>query len=409
MANSLSQVGGPAVAPPGANRSQRQIPFRRATTGRTTQIQNSVGTNVGTPTNSFDVVIEGSGFMYGIDLWHRVTCAGNAAAVAWFEDAPWSTFTSIVLRDVNGELVNLPGFSLRIADLYGGYVVNNAWDNYITPPQGTTTVFDRASTRSRDPLVAYMSEAVGPGDGGSYGMHLYVPVALNRRNLWGLLGNQDRAQKYSLRTDLGSAAAAATGPIYTTAPTTQGTYVLQRHYENYAVPAPTDANGNSQQQIPDKFGIVNFLTQSVNPSVPAAGATINHYLARLGNTIRFMALVLRSAGTRAAAEVAANRPTRIQFNLGDTPLFVETPEFRRKTMFDRYGFDAPQGVYVYDAITDFDGQRASGELGDDYLWTSGLVNAQFAISYPAAGWGAGSSLTVVTGDALIPPSVDIYA
>lgn len=397
----LSQVGGPAVAPPAANRGERVIPFRRATTFRTTQVTSSTGTNVGTPTNTFDVIIEGSGFMYAIDLQFQVVTSGNAAAVAFGEDAPWSSFSNNVFRDVNGELVNVPGFSLRVANLYGGWrTTPSEWDNYTVPPV-------TASVLTKDSSIAQLVSGSG-ATGGSYNFHLYVPVGLNRRSLWGILGNQDRAQKYSLRTDLNSAAATASGPtsIYTTAPTTQGTYTLTRMYENYAVPGPSDANGHQQQQVPDKFGILNFITQSVNPTVPSGGATVNHYLARLGNTIRFMALILRSNGTRATAET--NAPSRIQFNLGDTPIFVETPGYRRLLMYERFGFDAPQGVYAYDTITDFFA-LAGYELGDDYFWTSGLVNAQFQIAYPAGFGSTNNSLTVVTGDMLVPPTVDIYS
>lgn len=398
--NTLSQVGGPAIAPPGANRDAKYIPFRRATTFRTAKLPGSAYTNVATPTNSFDVVVEGSGFIYAIDLQTQVTTAGNAAGVAYFEDAPWSTFTSVVFRDVNGELVNLPGFSLRVANLYGGWSQFTAWDNFTIPPV-------TASATSKDIQIAQLVSGAG-ATGGSYNFHLYVPVGLNRRSLWGLLGNQDRAQKYSLRTDLGSAAAAATGPIYTTAPTTQGTGLISRIYENYAVPAPQDANGHQQQQIPDKFGIVNFLTQSINPTPPVGGSTVNHFLPRLGNTIRFFSLILRSNAARATAETAANVPTQIQFNLGDTPIFVETPAYRRNLMLLRYGFDAPQGVYTYDAITDFSGD-AGYELGDDYFWTAGLVNAQFAIAYPAGFGATANSLTIVTGDMLVPQNIDLYA
>jgi hypothetical protein len=321
--------------------------------------------------------------------------------VAYGEDAPWSSLSSVVFRDVNGELVNLSGFNLRLANLYGGWrTTPSEWDNYTIPPV-------TASAQSKDQYVASLVSGTG-ATGGSYRMHLYVPIGLNRRSLWGILGNQDRAQKYSLRTDTNSAAATASGPtsIYTTAPTTQGTFVLNRMYENYAVPAPSDANNHKQQQIPDKFGIINFLTQAVNPSAPNGGSMVNHYLPRLGNTIRFITLVLRSNGTRATAET--NAPTRIQFNLGDTPIFVETPQYRRLLMWERYGFDAPQGVYNFDAITDFN-WSAGYELGDDYFWTSGLVNAQFMISYPSGFGSTNNTLTVVTGDMLVPPSVDIYA
>jgi hypothetical protein len=401
VANSLQQVGGPAIAPPGANRQQSVIPFRRATTGRTQQLQSSAFTNVATPINAFDVTIEGSGFMYGIDLDTQVTTAANAAAVTYFEDAPWSTYSAIVLRDVNGELVNLPGISLRMANVASNHAPDFSWNNYPAPPVAATNVV------TPDISVAQLSAAVGPGIGGSYRMHLQVPVGLNRRNLWGILGNQDRAQKYSLRTDLGSAAAAAAGPIYTVAPTTQGTGTITRTYENYAVPGPTDANGNKQQQLPPQHGIVNFWTQSVNPSAPQASSTINHYLPRLGNTIRHLILVYRTGAVatgRAAAELLL--PSRIQFNLGDTPIFVETPAYRRNLMELRFGQAAFQGCFVYDFATDFT-VDSGAELGDDYLWTSGLVNAQFQIAYPAG--VATASLTVITGDSLIPPNVDIYA
>jgi hypothetical protein len=397
VVSSLQQVGGPAIAPPSANRAQSQIPFRQATTGRTTQLQTSTYTNVGTPTNSFDVVIEGSGFIYGIDLENIVTTSANAAATAYHEDAPWGTYTNIVFRDVNGELFNLTGFSARCANLYGAYTGRSAavaWNNYTDPPTAATT---------GDPNVAQLVSGAG-GTGGSMHSHLEIPVGANRRSLWGILANQDRAQKYSLRTDLGSAAAAATGPIYTTAPTTQGTGIINRIYENYAVPGPQDANGSKQQQLPPQHGIVNFWTQSVNPSAPAASSTVNHYLARLGNTIRSIILIYRS-GTSSRLTAEGLLPSRIQFNLGDTPLFVETPGYRRQEMLKRFGFDAPQGVFAYDFLTDFD-LGAGAELGDDYLWTSGLVNAQFAISWPSG--VATASLTVVTGDSLIPPNVNIY-
>jgi hypothetical protein len=399
--NSLAQVGGPAIAPPGGNRTEKSIPFRRATTFRTTRVVSSAGTNVGTAAGSFDVVIEGSGFIYAIDLETVITTAGNGAAVAYGEDAPWSFIGSVVFRDVNGELVNLSGFNLRLANIYGGWrSTPTEFNNYAIPPVAASYV-------SADPQVGFLTNGAG-ATGGSTRFHLYVPIGLNRRSLWGVLGNQDRAQKYSLRTDTVSAAALASGPLsfYTTAPTTQGTYVINRMYENYAVPAPSDANGHKQQQIPDKFGIINFLTQSVNPSVPVGGSTINHYLPRLGNTIRFLTLVARSNGTRATAET--NIPTQLQFNLGDTPIFVETSAYRRFLMFERYGMDAPQGVFTFDAITDFN-WSAGYELGDDYFWTSGLVNAQFLVTYPAGFGSTANSLTVVTGDMLVPPSVDIYA
>jgi hypothetical protein len=380
-------VGGPVtqVQEPSPGSS---IPFRRATTFRVAQLQ-TTSQLITAGAQQVDVVIEGSGFVYGIDLHIFATTAGNSAATAFAEDAPWSAIDTVVFRDVNGELINLSGYHLRLMNLYAGYVT---WKD--APVRAETAP-------SADTGDIYNAVTGAAATGGSFRFHLFVPVGLNRRDLRAILGNQDRANKYSLRTDF-----AASASIYTTAPTTLPTQSLERYYENYAVPAPRNANGAPQEQLPPDFGIFHYLTQSVSPSAPQGGATINHYLARLGNTVRLLVLVLRANGSRATAEL--NAPTRIQFNVGDTPLFVETAPYRRMLMWRRYGFDAPNGVFVYDFLTDIIA-IAGSEIGDDYLFTNGLVNAQFQITYPAGFGSTNNSLTVLTDDLVIPPNVDIYA
>jgi hypothetical protein len=77
-------------------------------------------------------------------------------------------------------------------------------------------------------------------------------------------------------------------------------------------------------------------------------------------------------------------------------------------MFDRYGFDAPDGVLVFDFMTDMIG-HAGDELGSDYLFTNGLVNAQFQITYPTGFGSTNNSLVTITDDLQIPPDVDIYS
>lgn len=382
-------VGGPVTqvqeATPGST-----IPFRRATTFRVAQLQTTSQLITGA-TVQVDVVIEGSGYIYGIDLHINATTAGNAAAVAFAEDAPWNASDTIVLRDVNGELINLTGYHKRLLDLYGGYVKFKD-----APVRGETAP-------SADTANIFNVVTGGGGTGGSFRQHLFVPCGLNRRDLRGILGNQDRAQKYSLRSDV-----AASTAIYTTAPTTLPTINIERHYENYAVPSATNANGAPQEQYPPDFGILHYQTQSVNPNAPVGAATINHFLSRIGNTVRLLVVVLRSGvGTTPRNTAEGTLPSRIQFNLGDTPIFVESAAYRRMLMFRRYGFDAPLGVFVYDFMTDII-SIAGDELGDDYLFTNGLVNAQFQVAYPA-GYAAGSTFTVLTDDLVIPATVDIYA
>lgn len=372
-------VGGPNVPQTEANPPGGTIPFRRGTTGRVSQLPATGPVALTANQQQISVVVDGSGYIYGVDLDVQAVSAGNAANVVFNEDAPWNALATTNFGDVNGTLIDLDGFSLYLANKYGGWT-------YINPATSADTNI-------------YQLQSGNGAAGGSFRFHLFAPIALNRRSLIGLVANQDRAQKYNLRSDLNTLAS-----IYSTQPTVAPNVTIRRHYDNYAVPAIQNPNGAGQQQKPPKFGVLHYLTQSVNATAPAAGAQ-NHYLPRLGNTLRLIILVIRSNSLRATAE--STPPTQIQFLLGDTPIFVENPAYRRRLMFDRYGFDAPAGVYVYDWITDVV-KAAGDEMGEDYQYTNGLVNAQFVITYPAGFNATGSSLTIITDDLVIPADVDIY-
>lgn len=374
-------VGAPAIIGQSIDMQQQGgIPFRRATVPRTDKLQVITGT-VSAAIQRFDQSVDGSGYLAAIDIDVQVVTAGNAAAVAFNEDGPYNFLSSVVLRDVNGELINVSGYNLYIANLYFGYTPSNQ------------------RIASTDTNVYQLVTGAG-ATGGSFRFHLYAPAIINRRNLLGLVGNQDRAQRYSLRTDLDT-----TATVYSVAPTAAGTYTITKTYENYAVPPAVNQFNVPQAQFPDAFGALHFITQTVSESLPVGGSTVNHYLKRVGNTIRAIALVLRSTGgSRATAE--ATLPTGIQLKIGDTTIFNESAAYRRRVMYDRYGFDAPAGVLVYDWITDVL-MRAGSEFGDDWIWSQSVVNFQFLISYPA-GYGAGSSLTFVTDDLIIPPNIDPY-
>lgn len=328
-------------------------------------------------------VVTGTGYMYGLDIEVDLLTAGNAAAVAWHEDAPWNAISSVVLGDVNGELVNVQGIHLYFQNLYGGAALADDADST------DTTVFEQVT-------------GVGAGVGGSAHFHLIAPCGLDHRRLMAIVGNQDRAQSYTIRSNVN-----ASGSVYTTPPTTLPDVTIQRTYHNYAVPAAANAQGVAQQQTPDHFGVLHYVTQTVAPAPPVANSTQNHFLPRIGNTLRLIILVFRDGnGAAARADAEANLPTLFQFLIGDTPLFTETAGARRKIMRDRYGFDAPNGVFAYDWITDLV-QRAGAEMGDDYLFTNGLTNAQFQVTY-GAGWAANSSLTIITDDIIIPAGMNIY-
>ena len=354
------------------------VPFRRATLRKTEQGSSLTGT-IAANSIPLNDVLEGTGFLESVDLFVDAVTAGNAAAVAYAADAPWSALSSVVFKDVGPDLINVSGYALFLANLYGGYGLRN-------PALSTDTNI-------------YQLISGGGATGGSFRYHLRLPLAINDRSLIGLLGNQDRAVKYETRTDLASSAS-----IYTTAPTNPATFQVRKFLQFATVPSPLSADRKPQEQIPPYYGVIHLLNELRSEAAPVSNSTVNHFLRSIGNTIRYIVLVLRdSTGARSDAML----PSRITFRVGSEPVFSETGAHRRKLMYDRYGFDAPAGVLVYDFIRDFT-TNAGFELGDDWLNTQAVANAQFEVSYPTFASTPGT-LNVITDSLVIPSGLDINA
>lgn len=381
------QQGGPNV-PQAASKPQSNqvIPFRRATTARKSLIPQIGPAVLTAATQPFETQVTGVGYMSSIDLEVIVSGSSSSGAGSGFtEDAPWDALGSIVLHDVNGDLVNLSqGFELKLFADYGRYQQ--------FPQQSSTDTVN---------VFQQSSSACGAGQG-NFHFHLPIAVAINRRDLYGIVGNQDRAEVYLLRDDI-----APLATVYTTAGniTTTGTMTINRIYRNFSVPGPVNANGARQAQEPDKFGILHFQTRSVNPTIPATGSTVDHPLQRLGGTIRVLIGVWRFAASRSSVE--ANAPTRLSLFFGDQIIYTTTWAEQKQEMWSRYGFDAPNGVLAFDTLSDFLGNEAGGEVGNDYWWTHGLSQATLEMTY-AAFTGAGS-LVVLTDDLQVPDNIDIFS
>lgn len=354
------------------------VPFRAATIERVEMLpllQQQIA--AGAVNLSRD--IEGNGFIYGLSLNVEALTAANAANVAYAEDGPWSALDAMSLRDVGGELVSLSsGWEAMLAQLIDKQYSNND---------------SGASTNT-----ALFQALTGAGaTGGSFNFWLKLRLGINRRDLLGIVGNQDRAQKYSLRHDVAASAA-----IYATAPTALPVLNIQRYYESYSVPNQVAPNGAPQAALPDSYGTIHSLTSTVSETSPQPGVQ-QHYLRRLNTTIRWIALVFRAgagATPRATADaaMAAWPGANITLKMGSDVQFQETYNYRRMIMWDRFGFELPAGVLVYDAIHDF-ANDAGSEMGDDYWHTQGLNNASFTINYPAAyGASAANKLVIITDD-----------
>ncbi len=361
------------------------IPFRLATLHRK-DIIDQAAIIPGATEFTYDRVLPGTGYMADIDLFCSLTSAGNGAGVTVPEDSAYNALSSVILSDVTGQIINMDGWGLKWLGRYGG------WEPFST-------------AASADAVYVEQAPVAGAGaTGGSFLFHTHVPEILNRRDLVGLLGNQDRSQQYTLRTNVNTAA-----NIYTVAPTNVATQALNivRNYHSYAVPNATNDSGQAQQVLPPTYGTISYLTRSTSPSPPTGGGQVNHYLSRVGNAIRVLMLVWRLNGSRTNANPVAAFPSNLQVKIGDQVIYNEGPATRRRDMWERYGFDAPLGTLVYENIQDF-GQVAGSELYHDWWWTENVVQAQINATYPAGMGAVNNSLVVYTSDVIVPPGVNIY-
>jgi hypothetical protein len=299
--------------------------------------------------------------------------------VAFAADGPFSALQNIALKAVGPDLITLSGYSAYLWNRYGGF-------GLIDPATSTDTNI-------------YSVTAGTGATGGSFNFRLRVPVAINHRNLIGLLGNQDAATKYQLATDVSPLSA-----IYTVNPTNAPTLTITRDLGFCTVPAAVDAMGKAQQQVPPTYGVLHMANELRSEAQPSSGATVNHFVRSLGNVIREFILVFRdSTGARSDALL----PNRLTFRVGaDVKLSVSSGDLRW-LMRHHYGVDAPAGVLVIDFISDF-GREAGLELGDDWFDSSNVPNAQFECVYPTFANTPGT-LTVITDQLVIPAGMNVRA
>lgn len=342
----------------------------------------------------------GTGFMRSLILSVVCTTASNSANTTGAEGFPYDSVGQVVLHDTNGDLVNLSrGSHWRFLDLYFGM------NRY--PASGdaaaSATLATPLSYNSTDGSNSIFQATFGTGgSGGSFTFWLELPVAINDRDLRCLVGNQDQAQTYDFRANVG-----ASGVVYATAPSTLGTVVQTLFYMSRTVPSMYNPDGSQNQPTPNTYGMLRYWMESTDPQLPSPGQVV-HRMQRLGQTMRGFCLVFRQgSGTAGRANAEGAMPTSLQIKIGDQTLFTESYQARRYLMRRRYGFDAPDGVLCYDNIHDFQGQLSGGEFGDDWTYTQDITQYQVIATYPS-GFTANAAnlLTYLTDDMSIPAGID---
>jgi hypothetical protein len=237
---------------------------------------------------------------------------------------------------------------------------------------------------------------------GHFKFVLYIPMEFGRDGM-GALPNQDASAKYKVQVTVASGVAAATGPVYTTAPTAYPTLSIQLEALMYQQPPAADMFGNVNTTVPPSVGTLQYWSRQ---NFTALSGTVTPQFSRVGNLIRNHILIFRDTtnGTRATAETSDMPPT-IQFQWdAATRYFGNLATLRAlfRVAYDPVAnYDPPNGVVLFPNTLDPD-QLALSEYADQWMGTTGATRLQLLMT-PAAS----CSMLVLTND-VVPASPQVY-
>ena len=252
-----------------------------------------------------------SGFLRRIRLSVVGTTAGNAAAVAFNADGPFNVLQQVFMNQPNGNslIQTIDGFDLYVLNKYFALGVDKS-----------------------DPLAdPGFSVVTGAGaTGGSFAFNLFVPCEVDPRDGLGALTNMAANQSYLLQAQL-----ATTAQLYTTAPTNPPVVSVTATMEYYSAPAAATDKGIPQQSAPTPVGSLSMI--QVQTPAPIVGATQKQTLVNVGNAIRVIAFIARTAaGVRTEVDFPAT--SQIKY-LGDVLRYFTKIQWNEE-MARRYGYGA---------------------------------------------------------------------
>jgi hypothetical protein len=352
------------------------IPFARSSKWHVEQgdTRSGIAINVAAP-GTFNFPIPSYGFLSAVLLTVQASGGSGVAAVA-YEDAPWSMIQSLVLQDVNGVPIwQLSGYHGYLASKFGGYRL------FGPDVSAQTSVYQPVQTN------------------GNFKYILPIYLEFGNDGL-GCLPNMDASARYNLQVILASGTAAATGPVYTTAPTGYPTLSMQVEVLCRSQPPAVDMFGNRNSITPPAVGTIQYWTLQTFTALTGAQTL---QLTRVGNLIRNHILVFRDTanGTRATAE-STDIPLSAEFDWDSGVRYISNTATQRQLQFLSQGYDNPNGVVFYSNTLDPD-KLAFSEYGDEWMATMGATKLTLRFT-PQASCG----LSVLTND-IVPASSQIYS
>lgn len=248
------------------------------------------------------------------NLWMLVTCitAGNSAAVAFADDAPFNCMSRVEFRDVGSQpqVGVIDGYQLYVTNKYGGYVFQG------DPKAGSV----------------YSVTAGAGATGGSFTFILFVPVMMVRRDAFGELENTSASATFSMDASL-----APTVNVYDTAPTVAGTVRLRYLLEGHQDPDDTDINGMAVAQAPPASQTTQYWESSpIDIALGGFSRTIRNF----NGLLRTLVFIPRGAAdtNRSTGETAIpGGPFTLQYEANLLHNAVQF-EFWRQWICTHYGY-----------------------------------------------------------------------
>lgn len=380
-------------------------PFSRAAQRHTEQgnVVSGIALNVSAP-GTFNFAVPSYGYLEALFITFSAT--GGSGTGVFFEDAPWSAITNIMVQDVNGSPIWGPfsGYHAHLASQYGGY------RNFPHNPATSSNTDGATAPSFFGQVLQYgPSTPVATGNtplyyattsGGNWNAVLPIWFTFGKGGL-GALPNMDASSRYNVQLTIGSGLTGTAGPIYTTQPaSTVPSLTVAVEALCRAQPLAADIYGTQNSTTPPADGTIQYWTQQTFSQLNGA-QTIQ--LSRVGNVIRNHILVFRdgSNNTRATAETT-DMPSVIQFDWDSLPRYIEFLGTARLRSWITAGMALPNGVVVYENTSDPENLQGA-ENGDYYMTTVGQTKLVMRFT-PAAT----VNLTVLTND-VVPTTGEIYS
>lgn len=363
------------------------VPFARAARVKSQQAYSDSFTIGAAAQQVAPIDVPSGGYVKYVDFDFEMVTAGNAAAVAFQADGPWSVVQSLSVTNAAGNSVYAPITG------YQWYLINK----YCAPGADPAYVDPR-----RDP---YYAVTTGSGaTGGSFRFRLRVFFERDPRDAFLALPNMASNRQYKINLML-----SAESSVYSTEPTSDGTLTVTATAYYWSQPQPVNALGVGQQTSPLSNGGVGLIrVQTVN--LTPGDKTIK--LENVGNVIRTMMFVLRdSSSDRTESDLPAVNWLRLN---NDNLFWLTLEQWRR---------DMAQHM----AWTSSTAEAASGPDNGVLAWT--YLNAQHGnvradgprsqwlatldatlLQYQGTSFGAGAStLEVITDEIQVPDAAALYS